>query len=305
MLKPKPKFKANRVFSVRQDGFFGEYYELETKAYQKKGIVVCSGSDGSFLFTQLAACMFADAGMPVIALGYWNEEGTPKDPAGIPVEYMRRACQWLKEEKGLHPAVWGISLGGEYALLCASLFFEIECVVAAAPVHILTQCGSFVGGLHFAKGSPFTLEGKPLPYIGVTDKEEKTYLRRMKKNFWVKREPDMLFYYDEVLKKPHDSAADIKVENIKGPVLLISGEADVMVPSSWVCKQVMERLEQNSHPYAHRHLNYEKLSHYAAMFRPVSSALFKVERKFPKECDESRRKSWEETLKFLAEEWRV
>ena len=29
------------------------------------------------------------AGMPVIALGYWNQEGTPSDPVNIPVEYMQ------------------------------------------------------------------------------------------------------------------------------------------------------------------------------------------------------------------------
>ena len=305
MAKHKRKYTPGRSFSVSKDGFFGEYYEPETVLYPGKGMVICSGTDGSFLFTQLAAEKFCDAGMPVIALGYWNQDGTPADPVDIPVEFMLRACQWLINEKGLHPGVWGISLGGELSLLCGSMFPEIECVVAAAPVHIVAQTGSFNGGLHFAKGSPFSYQGKALPYVGVSEEKAAEYIKRMKRNFLKTLEPDMLFYYEEILKKEHDPAADIAVEKINGPVLLISGGADVMVPSDWVCQQVMNRLEENGFPYPHVHKNYELLSHYAAMFRPMTSSLFRVERRHRKECDQNREASWQYTLEFLRNAWRI
>lgn len=301
MFKPKLKYKPVRSFSVEEDGFFGEYYEPAEVRFPGKTMVVCSGSDGSFLLTQLGAEKFYEAGMPIIALAYWNALGTPEDVVLSPVEYLQKACLWLKD-KGYHPGVWGISLGGLYVLLSGSLFHEIECVVVASPVHILFQGGSFTHGLHFAVDSPFSFNGKGLPYVRAKDPEG--VLKQTKRNLLRKREPDMLFYYN-MLKEPHNPAADVKVENIKGPVLLISGGADVMVPAEWVCREVMRRLDDNGFPYPHKHLHYEILSHYTCPLRPMTSFMFRVERKHKKQCDENRAKSWEATLSFLAEEWNV
>jgi len=101
MKKPSPKYKPLERFSVEKDGFYGVYYEPEENKFPGKGMIVCSGSDGSFLLTTLGAEKFYEAGMQVIALGYWNTEGTPKGDSNIPVEYMLKACCWLKVEKGL------------------------------------------------------------------------------------------------------------------------------------------------------------------------------------------------------------
>ena len=55
MRKPKTKYQPDHVFSVDKDGFFGMYFEPEVNRFPGKGMVVCSGTDGSFLFTRLAA----------------------------------------------------------------------------------------------------------------------------------------------------------------------------------------------------------------------------------------------------------
>ena len=120
MKKPKTKYQPARTFSVAEDGFFGAYYEPEEIKYPGKGMVVCSGTDGSYLFAQLCVEKFYEEGMPVISLGYWNQEGTPDDPVNIPAEYMHNACLWLKNEKGLHPGVWGISLVLRVPVHCLS-----------------------------------------------------------------------------------------------------------------------------------------------------------------------------------------
>ena len=304
-LKPKTKYTPTETFSVSKDGFFGMYFEPIENRFPGKGLVICSGSDGSFLLSRLGAERFYEAGIPVLALGYWNVKGTPQDVQDIPVEYMQRACLWLKEKKGLHPAVWGISLGGEYALLCGSLVPEIECVIAASPMHILCQAGSFKGGLHFAKGAPFSLEGKPLPYISVTDQEAAHYLKQVKCAFIKKREADIKYYYDEVLRKPRDPETEIRVEQIRGPVLLISGGADVMLPADFVCRQVVERLKEKNFRYPVVHHNYEVLSHYACPIRPMTSWIFQVERKHKEECNKNRENSFQDTLRFLRDVWKV
>ena len=162
--------------------------------------------------------------------------------------------------------------------------------------------GSFTHGLHFADDSPFSYEGKPLPYVKAADPDR--MLKQAKRNLLFKREPDMLYYYD-MLKGPHDSAADVKVENIQVPVLLISGGEDMMVPADWVCEEVIDQLDARGFAYPHKHLNYPVLSHYTYPIRPISNFMFKVERKHKAECDRNREQSWQGTLQFLREDWRL
>jgi len=67
----------------------------------------------------------------------------------------------------------------------------------------------------------------------------------------------------------------------------------------------MKRLDSNHFAYPHRHLHYEVLSHYTCPIRPMTSFMFKVERKHRAECDANREKSWQDTLWFLKEEWTI
>ena len=305
MNKPKPKYEPAKSFSVEKDGFYGLYYEPKENKFPGKGMVICTGSDGSFLLATLGAEKFYEAGMPVIALGYWNTEGTPDGDSNIPVEYMQKACMWLKEEKGLHPGIWGISLGGCYVLLAASLFPEIECVVAVSPFHVLIQGGSFKKGVHFEKDGPFTYKGRTLPYVRFDDETIKKHERMIKRNMLIRREPDMLFHYQKIIEKASDPEVCIKVENIKGPILFLSGGEDVMLPSNEICQIMMNRLQEHHFAWPHIHHNYPVLSHYVTPLKPMSSKVFRVERKHPEECDRNREQSWKDTLKFLKDEWKI
>ena len=305
MAKPRARYQPTREFTIEHDGFYGVYYEPEHNQFPGKAMVVCTGSDGSFLLCRLGAEKFYEAGMPVIALGYWNVPGTSKDDCLIPVEYMQNACQWFIREKGLQPGVWGISLGGTYVLLCGSLFPEIRCVVAVSPAHYLFQPGTFSGGLRFTSEPPFTWGGKPLPHIGLTAAEREAYTKQAKRNLLLKREPDLLFCFAHLLERPHDPAAEIAVEKIQAPILLLSGGQDVMLPANANCQAAMERLRANNFAYPFVHHNYEVLSHYVCPLRPMTSSMFRVERKHKAECNENRRKSWEDTLVFLRDEWKL
>ncbi|MEE3488380.1 MAG: acyl-CoA thioester hydrolase/BAAT C-terminal domain-containing protein [Bulleidia sp.] len=305
MKKPSPKYEPSERFTVEKDGFYGSYYEPEKNNFSGKGMVVCSGSDGSFLLTTLDAEKFYEAGMPVIALGYWNTEGTPQGDSNIPVEYMQKACHWLKENKGLHPGVWGISLGGCYVLLSASLFPEIECVVAVSPMHVLIQGGSFKHGIHFEQDGPFTYQGKMLPFVKLDEETCRKHARIIKRNLLLKQEPDMLFHYQKIMEDAKDPDVCIKVENIKGPILLLSGGEDVMLPSNQICRIIMKRLQENHFAYPYKHCNYPILSHYVTPLKPMTTKFFRVERKHPEECDANREKSWRDTLEFLQNEWKV
>jgi hypothetical protein len=56
--------------------------------------------------------------------------------------------------------------------------------------------------------------------------------------------------------------AEIPVENIHGPVLLLSGKDDQIWPSSLMAARVLERLRRHTHPYADQSVSYEAVGHW-------------------------------------------
>jgi len=90
----------------------------------------------------------------------------------------------------------------------------------------------------------------------------------------------------------------------KVAVLMLSAGCDVLLPSEDNCKKVMKRLQEKNFVYPYRHLHYRTASHYRCPAKPLTAKLFRVERKQPQACDESREKAFEDTMKFLKEEWK-
>ena len=90
----------------------------------------------------------------------------------------------------------------------------------------------------------------------------------------------------------------------KVAVLMLSAGCDVLLPSEDICKKVMKRLQEKNFVYPYRYLHYRTASHYLCPAKPLTAKLFRVERKQPQACDESREKAFEDTMKFLKEEWK-
>lgn len=57
----------------------------------------------------------------------------------VPLEYVENAIAWLKEQGFEKIAVDGISKGSEYALLAASRFDDISCVIARVPSYFVSE----------------------------------------------------------------------------------------------------------------------------------------------------------------------
>ena len=70
MSRFKPKHEPVRTFSVAQDGFYGMYFEPEVNRFPGKGMVICTGSDGSYLLCRLGADKMLEAGMPVLRIPF-------------------------------------------------------------------------------------------------------------------------------------------------------------------------------------------------------------------------------------------
>ena len=69
-------------------------------------------------------------------------------------------------------------------------------------------------------------------------------------------------FYERALRDERAVAhASIAVENINGPVMLLSGVDDQLWPSTRLSEVAMERLRAHDHPFPYEHLRYEDAGH--------------------------------------------
>ena len=215
-------------------------------------ILVLGGSDGGV--TEEPAALLASHGYVTLALAYFGVAPLPAQFVQIPLDYIGMAITWLHAHPGVSGdriAVWGGSKGAELALLAAATFPQIRAVVGWMPSAVVSQ------GL--AEGEPlssWTYRGAPLPFAPflVTDTEWQTMLaspplslRTLYESMW--RDPAAV------------ERATIHVEQITGPVFLVSGTDDQMWPSSTFAALVIDRLRQHQRPYRSAHVHYPGAGH--------------------------------------------
>lgn len=116
------------------------------------------------------------------------------------------------------------------------------------------------------------------------------------------------------LDKKQDTAAFekafIKVDNIKCPILLVSGKDDRMWPSWIYGELIMQRLDEVKSPIFRKHLCYDNVGHMITNpydpvltdpFRHlVTGVLYEIGGN-PKEQASARKDSWEKILLFLSQ----
>ena len=292
--------------TVEHDGFHGFLHEPPSGSGQAvrfagKALIVLGGSEGNENIPRNLGARFACEGLTALGLCYWNAPGLPGELVEVPVESVERACRFLLGRGYGRVGVYGISKGGELALLAASLIPELTCAVALSPVdHVMpgiTGSGSMATKAVSDRSSwtwrgaplPCAPGGKRLPYVGI--------MRRL----IAERQLDMRFVYERILEGAGEESA-IKVEHINGPVLLISPGHDTMWPSDEACRRIELRLRVQGHADKVGHLAYEHASHIMVPMETGMLRMFREERRFPQECAASREDAFKQTLAFL-EHW--
>lgn len=230
--------------------------------------------------------------------------GLPAELVEVPVESVERACAFLRGCGYERIGVYGISKGGELALLAASLMTELTCAVALSPLDHVMPGITGTGGLA-GKGvsmrSSWTWRGEPLPCApGGTRLPYAGILRRL----IAERQLDMRFVYEGMLEGA-SAASAIQVERINGPVLLVSPERDAMWPSDEACRRIERCLRMRGHPWEVVRLSYEHSSHIVVPMETGMLRLFREERRFPRECAASREDAFRRTPAFLDRWWAV
>jgi len=227
---------------IREAGLVGTLFSPAHP--QNLPAVVCLTGAGGGLWEEPARAL-AGAGFPALALATHNFAGRPASIRLLPLDYIEQAVDWLraraKPKNGI-VALRAWSRGGEAALLLASLTPSVNAVIAYAPRCYVGRQDNKPNNFDDPRAAAaWTYRGKPLTGEALP--------RAM-------------------LQDPaHQSFEDlfgIVVERIKGPVMLVSGQADTGLSgttATFSSEQAMRRLELFKFPYAHVHYSYPDAGH--------------------------------------------
>lgn len=188
---------------------------------------------------------FLKNGYSFLAVGYFGMEDTPMylDRISLNAIYdsiINTANHPLIDKSKI--GLIGASKGGELILNLASRYEDFTAAVAIVPSHI-----SFPALTITANTSSWEY-----------DKKEVRYARAPFKMILPVLNGDHLKAFSMILedeKEVMNSA--IKVENIKGSILLMSATEDEMWPSTAMSNQIMRRLDDNKFSYFHKHIPFE------------------------------------------------
>lgn len=253
---------------VRERGLYGSLF-LPPGGGPFSGVVTFGGSEGGL--SEDRAALLASHGFAALALAYFKYPGLPPHPVALPLEYFETAMDWLLTHPGVRKdrlAVTGGSLGGQLVLLLGSLFPRITAVVGYAASGIVGP------GAHdpVTQDPPpsWTYRGVPIPFLDFRAAREE--IRAIRARETPAGPASSLPYWEAELRDPAAVAqAEIAVERINGPVLLVSGDDDQFMPASMLGERVMARLADTRHSFADRHLRYPDAGHLVGPpYRPTT-----------------------------------
>lgn len=240
---------------VRADGVIGTLVVPDTKR-PYPGVLRIGGGEGGISISD--AETIASEGYAVLALAYFGMEGLPPELEEVPLEYFGKAIAWMKGSPHIQSselAIIGISRGSTLALLLPTIYPDFDAVVAIAPSHVMWQA-TYLNWDNYADKSSHSWNGKPLPFVPYDFSNEAAMVGCDGETAACAK-----MYEHSLKQQERVREALIPVEKIGAPVLLLSGKADSMWPSSAMSDLVIRRLNERSFAYEHRHIAYENSGH--------------------------------------------
>lgn len=221
--------------------------------------------------------IYTDNGYAMLAIGYFGMEGLPSELDRISLDAIYEEIKRTQKKPQIDEAcvaVIGGSKGAELALSLASKYSDINAAVSLAGPHV-----SFNSIYHASNGrtGSFSFNNASLPYVTVP----------------VKAIPHLLV---GDFRKAHElaledkdavAAATIMVENINGPVLLVSGENDHVWPSAEMSAAVIDRLEKKEFKYKHHHIMVPNGNHFQPQSDYHSQVVEFLDNNFRPTCNNS------------------
>lgn len=240
----------SQTIDLERYGFSANWFESSNKFGST--IIIFGGSEGGSDFGDKWALKLNKMGYNILSMAYFGNGDLPKQLELIPLEYLDKAIEWLDSihnKSDYKYGLIGVSKGAELALIQASRLDKFNAVVALAPSSVIWQ--SINRENYMSKQSSWTLEGKPLPFLPYC---------------YTKGYQNIFNFYDCALDSINENAK-IKVNNIKAPLLLISGGNDKLWPSERMANMIIEELTSVAYPYEFIHKNHPSAGHW--LFAPI------------------------------------
>ncbi|BAO76858.1 acyl-CoA thioester hydrolase/BAAT C-terminal domain-containing protein [Winogradskyella sp. PG-2] len=239
-IKPKP---------INENGFQVNFFAKENIENKTAVVLIGGGQWGDYWSQEIA-----NKEMVGISLPYIGKEGLPNLPEEIDLEYFESALNWIRKQKSVDPKkiiVMGASRNAELALIIASIFPDmVSGVIAYTPSSVSWSNTVLPYNSNELKAS-WKYNGIDIPYLPMT---------KISGNDTEKIR--MLDYWENGLSKIDSThKSHIKVELIKGPILLFSGVDDKVWPSAKMADMIENRLTNNNFKYNFKSIKYQNAGH--------------------------------------------
>ena len=248
--------------SIDSHGIYGKLFQPSDHDV-RPGIIVLGGSGGGLGWSEGMAHKLASEGYAALALAYFRYAELPKALVNIPLEYFTRAFDWMAEQQGIDTrrlTLVGGSRGAELALILGSTFPVVKAIIGYAPSSVIWGA---CGGITSIGKAAWTYRNKPLMPIRMGS-SMRVFCEHLKMGLClISRVPyrETSLFVAALENETAVKQAIIPVENIKGPILLISGDDDQLTPASHMSEMIMDRLRKYEYPFVYKHLRYEGAGH--------------------------------------------
>lgn len=288
-------------FTVEKDGFIGAWYG--GPAGSKKAIILMIGDSSTDHMAKCGAGWLVRNGCHALTMSAGKKDYGHHN---YPLERFGKAISFLKS-KGIEKiGIAGASTTGMLALIAASYYPDITLTIAMSPSDFVME-GFYRDGKDGMTERPgdnestVSWQGKPLPYLPFAYRHPEYWLKIQEesKNGGDKIASRRMFDESEKMH-PLREEEKIKVERIKGKIVFVGAEDDVLWDTCRYIRRMEERLKSVPHECTCESLIYAHGTHFVfpeSMLKsmlPVGSGLlvkfmFKAGRDYPKECRETRK----------------
>ncbi|NQX78088.1 MAG: alpha/beta hydrolase fold domain-containing protein [Gilvibacter sp.] len=232
-------FDGVKARPIQQNGLWANYFAQDSDQAKTTVILIGGGQWGDYWAQYLA-----QNNMNGLSLPYSGVGDLPQLPEDIALEYFEKALDWLIAQPDVDPdriVVMGASRNAELALVVASKFpNRVSGVVAYTVLPYNSD----------ELKPSWTFKGQAIPFVPMEKIQGGS-----------QEQLDLLGYWNAGLAKPEAAEAAIAVEQIGGPVLLISGIEDQVWPSASMADTIAARLQKNNFKHAVKNLQFEAAGH--------------------------------------------
>ena len=292
---------VKQMFTPEKDGFYGAWYpnqDLQTE----RALILMLGDSSDDRMAVSGAKWIHRQRMHALCM---SPDKKDYGHHNYPIERFGKAIEFLRSQGVSKIGIIGASTTGMLALIAASYYPEITLTVAFSPSDFVME-GFYRDGKDGMDERPgdgestVSWNGEPLPYLPFAYRHPEYWLKIKEES---KAGGDMVAsrkMFDESERRhPLQEEEKIKVENIKGKIVCIGAEDDVLWDTCRYIRRMQNRLASLPHDSVFEAWTYEYGTHFAfpesmlKIMLPVGSNLlvklfFKSAKEHPKECKETR-----------------